>query len=130
MKHFNENWDGVLRQQQLTENTTVYTSTDSQSPLAGIYLNEKGEILIHFRGAGMLSYEYGRKEIPKRLHDIADKIASGKLSYDQASRIVSDTKGGIGDFTGYFLRGFADAEKALALPAVKRKLTLLKKSLP
>lgn len=129
MSHFNENWDGVHRP-TLTENTMVYTSTDSQSPLSGIYLDDKGEVLIHFRGAGMLSYEYGRKELPKRLRDIADRIASGHMTYDHANRIVRDTKGGIGDFTGYFLQGFAEAEKVLATPAIKRKLTLLKKGKP
>jgi len=130
MKSFAELWDGGLRKQSLAENTTIYTSTDSSSPLGGIYLDDKGEIMVHFRGAGMLSYEYGLKEIPRRLRDIADRVASGHLSYEQANRIINDSKGSAGDFTGYYIRGFAEAEKVLASPAVKRKLATLKKGKP
>ena len=127
MRNFNENWDGVLRQNHLNEEKVIAVPTSSDSPLNSVYADAEGKIRCHFKGAGSLAFDSRGKEMALRLKELSDNLASGRMTCEQVHEIVTNPKGAMGNLTGYYLSGFADAEKLMKTPEAKRKVTNLKK---
>ena len=124
---FNENWDGVLRQKHLAEDTLVAKPSTTDTALNYVYADAEGKIRCHFKGAGSLLFDSRGKEMSLRLKELSDNLASGRMTCEQVHDILTSPKGSVGNLTGYYLSGFAEAEKLMKTPEAKRKVTNIKK---
>jgi len=94
-----------------------------------IDISNPNDPLIVIRGAYSMNMSGARRDLAMRLNKIANQLLKSENSgqgLDMAYKVLSG-EDDFGDRTAFIMRAYAEAERTLALPANKAKLTLAKK---
>jgi hypothetical protein len=94
--------------------------------LSYIDITDPDEPIVVFRGAGTLPYSHRFKFLKTELQRLADHV----MSASNMLKILTDVDGKnrSGKLTAYYIKGFAEAEQLMEMPATKTKISKAKKA--
>jgi hypothetical protein len=91
-----------------------------------IDITNPDEPIVVFRGAGTLPYSNRFKFMKTELQRLADNV----MTASNMLKILTDVDGRnrSGKLTAYYIKGFAEAEQLMEMPATKTKISKAKKA--
>jgi hypothetical protein len=94
--------------------------------LNNIDITDPDEPIVVFRGAGTLPYSHRFKFMKTELQRLADNV----MTASNMLKILTDVDGRnrSGKLTAYYIKGFAEAEQLMEMPATKTKISKAKKA--
>jgi hypothetical protein len=94
--------------------------------LNNIDITDPDEPIVVFRGAGTLPYSLRFKFMKTELQRLADNV----MTASNMLKIITDVDGKnrSGKLTAYYIKGFAEAEQLMEMPATKTKISKAKKA--
>jgi hypothetical protein len=99
-------------------------AADGMKALNFIDITDPNDPMIFIRGMYSVNYSTGRRDVVRRLNELAAKVDRGSLSVVDLSRILGFIQPKVsGDETAWVIQAFAEAEILLQTPAVKAKLS-------
>jgi hypothetical protein len=108
------------------KDTTAIPAISGMVSLNYIDITDPDEPIVVFRGAGTLPYSHRFKFMKTELQRLADNV----MTASNMLKILTDVDGRnrSGKLTAYYIKGFAEAEQLMEMPATKTKISKAKKA--
>lgn len=108
------------------KDTTAIPAISGMVSLNYIDITNPDEPIVVFRGAGTLPYSHRFKFMKTELQRLADNV----MTASNMLKILTDVDGRnrSGKLTAYYIKGFAEAEQLMEMPATKTKISKAKKA--
>jgi hypothetical protein len=108
------------------KDTTAIPAISGMVSLNYIDITNPDEPIVVFRGAGTLPYSNRFKFMKTELQRLADNV----MTASNMLKILTDVDGRnrSGKLTAYYIKGFAEAEQLMEMPATKTKISKAKKA--
>ena len=105
---------------------TIIPAISGMISLNSIDITDPDEPIVVFRGAGTLPYSHRFKFMKTELQRLADHV----MTASNMLKILTDVDGKnrSGKLSAYYIKGFAEAEQLMEMPATKTKISKAKKA--